>query len=190
MFAKSLLAALIAVSCFATTAAQASILITPGLRYSSVKSDDQTGFLGGDSDTSQLSGDGRVGLVLDDAGIYLGGLYRYEGYTGDSDTKMTGTAYGASAGVVGRQFALIGTYILDGERTYKNGNAEAKLAKATGYQVDVMWVAGVTATFGIGPQLTYRNVKYAKSTPASAAETDNTYTETSIDPGIVLWWRF
>lgn len=175
------------VAALASSNANASIVITPGLRYQSTKSKDANGVMP-ETDTQVLAGDGRLGIAFDTAGIYLGGLYRYE-QTISGDDKMTGTGYGASAGIISRQFAVIGTYILNAERTYKT-TSERDLTGGTGYQVDVMYVAGITAEFGIGPQLTYRNVKFTKSQIAPAAEVETKYTETSIDPGIVLWWRF
>lgn len=167
--------------------AEASIVITPGIRYQSIKSKDANGVVS-ESDSQVMAGDGRVGIAFDTAGIYIGGLYRYES-TVSGDDKMKGTAYGASAGIISRQFALIGTYIMNAERKYTT-SSELDLREGTGFQVDAMYVAGITATFGIGPQLTYRDVKFKKAQVGSAAEVDTKYQETSIDPGIVLWWRF
>jgi hypothetical protein len=169
--------------------AEASFLFTPGVRYESVKIEDNAG-IATDTDSHALTIDGRAGIVLDVAGIYVGGLYRYEDSVSGGSNKIKGSAYGPSAGIVTRQFALIGTYLLNGERTYSAGAAESKLSQGKGVQFDVMYVAGVTETFGIGPQLTYRDVKFEKSTPFGAVENDNTVTETTIEPGIVLWWRF
>ena len=168
--------------------AEASILIFPAARYESLKSSDTTGLVG-NGDSRVLSADGRLGLVFDTAGIYLGGLYRYEDSMSGAN-KAKGTGYGASAGIVARQFAIIGTYILDAERTYSSGTVESKVSQGKGMQIDVMYVAGVTATFGIGPQLTYRDIKFARSTPSGGVENENTYQEKTIEPGIVFWWRF
>lgn len=167
--------------------AEASIVIIPGLRYQSTKASDANGVMPS-SDTQVMAGDGRVGIAFDTAGIYIGGLYRYES-TVSGDDKMTGTGHGVSAGIISRQFALIGTYMLAGERTYDT-NTERKLTGGSGYQIDVMYVAGVTDTFGIGPQLTYRDLKFSKSQTGGAAEVTTKYNEKTIDPGVVLWWRF
>jgi len=178
---------LVAVLLFVATQAQASILIGPSVSYTTTKSTDQTGFLSNTND-NVLLGEGKLGILIEGSVIYFGGLYSYQSTSGD--TKMSGNYYGPSLGIFDGAFALIGTYVLGGERTYPVTGGENKITNASGFRVDMSYVAGLTGSIGVGPQLTYRDIKYAKSTPANSVETSNTYQESGFYPSIVFWFRF
>ena len=171
-----------------TTQAHASILFGPSIGYWSTKTTDQTGFLS-TTNSSTLSADGKLGLLIEGTIFYIGGMYSYQSDSTDA-VKMTGGYYGPSLGIFNGAFALIGTYILNGDRTYKQSGADYKLSNATGFRVDMSYVAGLTGSIGIGPQLTYRDIKYAKSTAPNAAETSNSYQESGVYPSIVFWFRW
>lgn len=188
-FTQSLM--LLAAACttaLTTATAEASILFGPSVSYTTSKVTDQTGFLGGDSNTSSLLGEAKLGLLIEGTVLYIGGLYSYQSVGGDS--KISGNYYGPSLGLFDGAFALIGTYVLGGGRTYPLGAGEAKLGEASGYRVDMSYVAGISSALGVGPQLTYRDIKYAKSTPAGGSETSNSYQESGFYPSIVVWFRF
>jgi hypothetical protein len=173
-----------------STSAQASILFGPSVTYTTVKTTDQTGFAGGDSNTSALGADAKLGVLIEGTVLYIGGLYSYESTTGNSNTKMTGANYGPTIGLFDGAFALLGTYIMGGSRTYSAGSVDSKISNGTGFRVDMSYVAGLTGSIGVGPQLTYRDIKYTKSTPASGIETSNTFEESTLYPSIVFWFRF
>lgn len=192
MIKRQSLLNLVAASAFVLVGSfgQASILFGPAARYSTVKTTDQTSFAGGTGESSVLAADAHLGILIEGTPIYIGGIYSYEATTSGSTDKMNGTNYGASVGYYQGAFSLIGTYLLGAERTYKSGNAEAKLSSGTGYRVDLAYVAGLTPSIGLGPQLTYSSMKFSKSTPSGGVESSNTYEVVRLDPSIVLWFRF
>lgn len=180
--------AVVAIMLFATSSF-ASILFGPAVRYQTSKTTDQTGFAGGTHDTQSLTGDAHLGLLIEGTPLFVGGLYSLENTTTDSN-KMTGSNYGPTVGYFSGAFAVLGTYIMSGERTYTVSNVESKLTNGLGFRVDVSYVAGLFSNIGVGPQITYRSVKYSKSQAGTAAQSDNTFEETSIDPALVFWFRF
>jgi hypothetical protein len=171
-----------------TSTAHASILFGPSVSYTTSKVNDQTGFAGGNSNSNELIGEAKLGVLIEGTVLYFGGLYSYQSTSGDS--KVAGSYYGPSLGLFDGAFALIGTYVLGGGRTYTVTGGEAKLAEATGYRVDMSYVAGIGSAMGIGPQLTYRDIKYAKSQGVGGVETSNSYQESGFYPSIILWFRF
>lgn len=173
---------------FASAAAQASILFGPSVSYTTSKVTDQTGFLGGDSNSNLLLGEAKLGILIEGTAIYFGGLYSYQSTSGDA--KISGQYYGPSLGIFDGAFALIGTYVLGGGRTYSVTGGDAKLNEASGFRVDMSYVAGIGSAIGIGPQLTYRDIKYAKSTGVGGTETSNPYQESGFYPSIIVWFRF
>ncbi len=184
---KNLVAALLFAALFAASTAQASILFGPSVSYTTTKSTDQTGFLSNVND-NVLLGEGKLGVLIEGTVFYIGGLYSYQSTSGD--TKMSGNYYGPSAGIFDGAFALLGTYVMGGERTYTVTGGEEKISNASGFRVDMSYVAGIAGSIGIGPQLTYRDIKYTKSTPTSGVESSNTYQESGFYPSIILWFRF
>jgi hypothetical protein len=188
-FALLLIPALGTVSItFAASVSQASILFGPSFSYTTSKVNDQTGFAGGNSNSNQLLGEGKLGILIEGTVLYIGGLYSYQ--TTSGDTKVTGNYYGPSIGLFDGAFALIGTYVLGGGRSYTLTGGEAKLNEASGYRVDMSYVAGIGSAIGVGPQLTYRDIKFAKSTPVGGTEASNPYQESGFYPSIVFWFRF
>lgn len=186
---KYVLTALIAAVTAAS--AQASILLGPAVTYQSVKSTDNTGFAGGNQNSNALGLDGHLGILIEGTIIYIGGVYDYLSNTPTSDTKITGTEYGPTLGIFDGAFSILGTYLMSGQRTYTAADGTtATLAQGTGWRADITYVAGFGPSLGVGPQLTYRTMKYAKSTPSSGTETSNTYEESSIYPSLVFWFRF
>ncbi len=177
-----------ALTLLAATSAHASILFGPSVSYTTSKVTDQTGFLGGNSNTNDLLGEAKLGILIEGTSIYFGGLYSYQSVSGDA--KASGQYYGPSLGIFDGAFALIGTYVLGGGRTYTVTGGEAKLAEATGFRVDMSYVAAIGNAIGVGPQLTYRDLKYAKSTPVGGVETSNSYQESGFYPSIIFWFRF
>ncbi len=176
----------------ASANADASILFGPSFSYQSVKSTDNTGIAGGTQNSSALGADGKLGLLIEGTIFYIGGLYSYEttAASASSDAKVTGMAYGPTVGVFNGAFALLGTYIMAADRKYSVSGLDAKISGGTGFRVDMSYVAGLTGSIGVGPQLTYRSIKYTKSTPAGGVENSNTYEESSIYPSIIFWFRF
>jgi hypothetical protein len=174
----------------ATPAAQASILFGPSVTYTSTKTTDQTGFLGGDSSSNALGADAKLGLLIEGSIFYIGGLYSYESAEGDGGAKMTGSSYGPTVGLFDGAFALLGTYVMGGSRTYTTTSGDAKVDDGTGFRIDMSYVAGLTGSLGVGPQLTYRTIKYSKSTPVGGTETSNSYQESEISPSLIFWFRF
>jgi hypothetical protein len=185
-----LLALSVSLSSLSSFSANASILFGPSVTYQSVKSTDNTGLASGNQNSSALGADAKLGLLIEGTVFYVGGLYSYLSTTDTPDFKVTGAEYGPSAGIFNGAFALLGTYIMKADRTYSVSGSDAKISGGTGIRVDMSYVAGLTGSIGVGPQITYRSVKYTKSTPAGGLENDNTYEETSIYPSIIFWFRF
>lgn len=180
---------LVALLALVAPPAQASILFGPAVRYQTLKSTDQTTFAGGTHDKSILAADGHLGILVEGTPLYIGGLYSFENSTTDAD-KLSGSSYGPTIGYFSGAFAVLGTYLMSAERTYTISNVQSKLSNGQGFRADVSYVAGLTGSMGVGPQITYRSVKFAKSQAGAAAIGDSTYEETSIDPALVFWFRF
>lgn len=172
------------------TSAYASILFGPAVTYQSVKSIDNTGSAGGNQNTNALGADAKLGLLIEGTIFYVGGLYSYESTAGDPNMKVVGSSYGPTVGIFNGAFALLGTYIINADRTYSVSSVDTKISKGTGFRVDMSYVAGLTGSVGVGPQVTYRSIKYAKTTSAAGIESLNTYEESTIYPSVVFWFRF
>ena len=181
--------AILCIGAFLSGSAEASILFGPAVRYQTLKTTDQTTFAGGSHDKKVLAADGHLGVLIEGTPLYIGGLYTYESSNTDND-KMTGSNYGPTIGYFSGAFSVLGTYIMAGDRTYTVSNVESKLSNGLGYRVDIAYVAGLFSNVGVGPQITYRSIKYSKSQAGAAAQADNSFEETSIDPALVFWFRF
>lgn len=123
------------------------------------------------------------------SGLYLGGLYT-TGKIGDDKVTGLGPTLGYShySGFYALfSYFLISKYEVDPNTS---GLSYRELNDGMGAQVDVGWVFPLTASFSIGPQLTYRSINYKKAENASGVEFDADITKSSISPYISLWFQF
>lgn len=168
--------------------ARAGLAFSPAVNYTTQKETDQSGILG-HSDSKVMIIDFRLGYVFPENGLFLGGMYKLENST-YSNGDMKGFAVGPSLGYVNGGFSFIATYHFMGERKYTFSGVEAKFTDGKGYQFDLAWAPEVSPNFGLGPQLTYRTIKYAQSQNGTAAATSNSYEVTTIAPAFVFWFKF
>lgn len=180
----------IALALFAGSIAKAELVFAPAFRYESIKSTDNSGVVGS-QDTRTIILDAKLGSAPNSNGLYWGGIYRYEdtAFSGGG-AKITGSGIGPSIGYVNGGGSIIASYFILAERKFTSGGSENKLSQGAGLQVDVAWTPQFSSNLGLGPQITYRSIKYSKSQIGAGTETSNSYEETTIDPAIVLWWKF
>ena len=171
---------------FAAPLARAEFVLFPGLGYTTqtVKSNGTKTV-----DTKLVSADGRLGYMAMGSGLYIGGMYKYESGTGDS-TTVKAVSTGASLGFVKSGFSLIGTYFLQGTRDVTTAGVEKQYKKATGFQVDVAFMAAFSEAFFVGPQISYRSMKYAESSTLGVTNTSENYQLDTIQPTLAFLLKF
>ncbi len=97
---------------------------------------------------------------LSASGLYWGGLYTVRNQSGDTD--QAGHAVGGSLGYFGANgFYLKGHYILQA--------TQGDYDEGTGVQGDFGYLAGVSGSFYVGVELTYRSIEYKKQLSAPIA---------------------
>jgi hypothetical protein len=57
-------------------------------------------------------------------------------------------------------------------------------------QLDIGWVPEISPGFGVGPQLTYRSIRFDKTQTGAAGEASTADELTTLDPVIVVWFKF
>jgi hypothetical protein len=167
----------------------ASINFSPAFSYETYKTSTNTSGPMGTSDSKMLSIDARLGYVFDENGLYLGAMYRHENDSYISG-EMSGSAYGPSAGYVKSGFSFIVTYQFSADRKYTFNGVESKLTQGHGVQVDLGYAPEISPGFGLGPQLTYRSIRYDKLQVGSGAEVSTADELTTLDPVFVVWFKF
>ncbi len=181
--------ALILTLCLGATA-QAEIVFSPTGTYSSNKVADTVGGTANTiTETSAQTIDFRLGLVFS-TGAWVGGLYKMENASLGSSANYTGTAYGPSLGFLLNGLNLIGTYFLGANRSYNNSGTVTQYTPGTGYQIDLGYYFAVTKGFGLGPQLSYKNIKYTQTQIGAAPATPDTREVTSVDPYVAIFFIF
>lgn len=175
--------------------ASADLAFSPTFSYEEISVKDNNEANVGSS-TRVTRVDFRLGYIMP-GGLYLGGLYGIENGSGTesgTNTNMSANRYGVSLGFVMGSFNLIGHYFLKGEFTSKVGDTEYKYTDGSGTQLDLGWNFMIANTIGFGPQVTYRNLTYAKRTRTAAngtiTEGSNSYVRTEIEPRIAFWFLF
>lgn len=121
----------------------------------------------------------KLGYVMS-SNIYLGAIYANENkdvVTSEEDIKATGVSLGYYH--VG-WFAL-GHYFLQTEKTFSS--SDTKLSGKSGHQIDLGYLYGMSSSFVIGPQITYKNYEFSKQDPGG---TDVKITKTRLLPMIHL----
>jgi len=174
-----------ALTLVAPAAARADIVFFPGLGYTT-----QTEKVGGTktTDTKLIDGDGRLGWVSMSSGLYIGGMYKYEDGSG-LDTKIKATSIGPSVGFISGGLAIVGTYFLQGTRDVTTSGVETQYKKGTGFQVDLAYMAGVSQSIFVGPQISYRSIKYTQSTSAGVTS-DAQYELDTVQPTLAFLFKF
>ena len=171
---------------FAAPRARAEFVLFPGLGYTTqtVKSNGTKTV-----DTKLISADGRLGYMSMGSGFYIGGMYKYESGTGDS-TSVKAVSTGASLGFVMSGFSLIGTYFLQGTRDVTTAGVDKQYKKGTGFQVDAAFMAAFSEGFFVGPQISYRSIKYAESSTLGVTNTSENYQLDTIQPTLAFLIKF
>lgn len=178
---KVLFAAVIGLSAtLFTQAAQAEIFFGPNFHYREEKV--ETG--GSTAKLNVTVIDARLGYVLP-AGLYVGGLYNTE-TTKSGSFEEKGSHYGPSVGYVTKNFNVIASYYMGGERSYTGG---VKRIEVSGPQVDLGYMFDLGSGTLLGPQLSWRSIEYAK-VKANGLEAADKYKLTEIRPMIALAFMF
>jgi hypothetical protein len=172
----------------AGSSALAQVVFDPAVRHTKIKVTDASG-VQGSIDTRQTVFDLKLGYLLAPHGVLVGGMYKIENANfrgGDS----RGYAIGPVVGWTDGRFLVAGTVFLTGERKLTTGGVETKYSSLAGYQLDLAYTCAITTSFGLGPQLTYRSVKFGKTAVGSAAESGQSLEETEMIPAIALHFAF
>lgn len=180
MFIRSVFSILIFVLIFPTVG-HADYIFAPSLTVSSPD-------VSGGTDNTQLSSiDAKFGYTFD-YGLYVGALYAL-GKEKNSQTGVDATSFvfGPSVGFNMWNVYAITTYHIFGERDLSAGGI--KYANATGVQVDLGYVFSLTNTVSLGPQVTYRDVRFNDKQVQGLSEADS-FQWTGITPYISLWLNF
>lgn len=118
---------------------------------------DFTDIGGGTGNGTQLNYDLGFGYALA-SGLYLGGIY---GIVGEDDgtNDVSSNYLGVSVGYRSSGWQLTAHYFLSAEDEL---SSTSQLTGGRGIGVDFAYLWSINATFAIGPQLTYRSLKYTK----------------------------
>lgn len=182
--ARLILALLVTI---ASSQAFADYIFGPALSYETLKEEVDGSTT---DDTKMLTLDLRLGYVFNQNGLYVGAMYKLEkdDFQGGD---LNGYALGPSIGYVNSNgFSALVTYHIMAERKYTSSGTEAKYSSGQGYQLDIAYAPEITSGFGIGPQMTYRYVKFEKQKIGPAPETSTSREITSLDPTLVFWFTF
>jgi hypothetical protein len=122
------------------------------------------------------------------SGLYLGGLYSLMNEDGlDGAVENRQRSFGPTLGYSHYSgFYALFTYFLMSE--YKDVTGD-KFKDGMGAQVDLGWVFPLTSMFSIGPQLSYRAIKYDKASISGADQTVDV-TISDFRPYVSLWFQF
>jgi hypothetical protein len=134
-----------------------------------------------------------VGLGYKFSGpFYVGGTYSYYSAAGTGSTtgKDTATGYGPTVGLQSKGFRLHVTYFVGGSREDDLGNSLTKYTSGSGYAAAISYLFNVSSSFALGPELTYRSIKYTKKQVGAGAETSVDHTDTDLSPYIALSFKF
>lgn len=168
--------------------ASASVQFGLGLSYETSRTQSTAGHYG-TSDDKVLIADAKLGWVFDENGFFLGGMYKYE--NGDFlGSNLRGSAIGPSIGLVRDGFSLIATYHIFADQQFNVAGVEDKISGGRGFQLDLAWTPEIYPGFGLGPQLTYRTVRFEKRKVGSNPEGPTNDEVTTLDPYLLLWFKF
>jgi hypothetical protein len=101
--------------------------------------------------------------------LYGGGIYEMEKTTSNGNNTNELKGYGPSIGLVSDNFYGILHYLFNVELGVNN-----KYTEGTGPQVDVGYQFPLNGTFGLSPQITWRDITYKKQggSPVSFSKTE------------------
>ncbi|MBK7842152.1 MAG: hypothetical protein IPJ71_00435 [Bdellovibrionales bacterium] len=140
----------------AFAADQAGYSINAAVFHSTQKYD-FTDIGGGTGKGTQLNYDLGFGYTMA-SGLYFGGIY---GVVGEDDgtNDVSDNYLGVSIGYRSSGWQLTAHYFLSAE---DEQSATSQLTGGSGIGIDLAYLWSINTTFAIGPQLTYRNLKYTK----------------------------
>lgn len=164
--------------------ANAQFVISPSVSYISTKYEGTQNAVT-PSEATATYVDARVGYIMP-MGFYFGGMY--SNISGNSGTS--GYNVGPSIGFHDMSgFYGILTYHLAGQMDVGTTTGTVTFKNPAGPQVDVGWIVPVTSMFHVGPQVTWRSLKYSKANIAGV-EVDTDQKITNIQPYITFWFMF
>lgn len=174
----------LALAVSASQAQAAEWVFSPAFSYRTEKIKDTTGgVVTTSTDTSNFTADLRLLYAVSGA-VYFGGMYKIIKNTSFS-TDTTGTAAGPTLGFSTGGFSMFATYHLMGDyKTTTTSYSEGK-----GLQLDFSYHVMVGGNFGLGPQISYRDVQYAKNTTGGVTSSDS-HEVSTWDPYIAIFFVF
>ena len=163
--------------------ASAQIVFSPSISYIT----DEIEVNGASAEDNRMFADFRLGY-LHSSGLFLGGMYSMAKYS-NGTTSANGFSVGPTLGFSHYSgfFALF-TYYIMAEQDNRQ-DVTQKLTDGMGPQIDIGWAFPITASFHLGPQITYRSVTYDKLETGGASQ-DIEFTQSHILPAINLWFNF
>jgi len=165
--------------------AAASVVFSPGLSYTSSNTEDSAAT---SVESSSFRADVRLGYIFD-MGLYVGAMYQVDS-TNDDITDPTSYNVGPTLGYYhSKGFYGLVTYHLIGDS--KNVLVDGdKYTDAQGPQVDIGWVFPLASSFYIGPQVTWKQIKYGNYEDAAEVASAADRTVSEIRPYLSLWFMF
>jgi hypothetical protein len=167
---------------------QAQVAFDPAITYRQTKITDQSGAVG-DSDASQSAIDLKLSYFFREQSLFVGGIYKLENSDFTGGTSR-GYLVGPVIGWRNNGWMVDASYQFIGERVEKIGGTETKFTEPGALQIDAAYTYMVTPRFGLGPQLTYRDVKYDKSNVGSAGKTSAYLKDRTFEPYIAMHFDF
>lgn len=159
-------------------------VFSPALSYRTEKVKDTVGgVVNTTTDTSNFTADLRM-LYAVSGSVYFGGMYKIIKNTSFS-ADTTGSAAGPTLGFSTGGFSMFATYHLMGD--YKTTTTSYTDGK--GLQLDFSYHVMVGGNFGLGPQISYRDVQYAKYTTGGVTASDP-HEVSTWDPYIAIFFVF
>lgn len=169
---------------FVSSVANAQFVISPNISYTSTKFEGTQNAVTASESTSTLI-DARVGYIMP-MGLYLGGMYS----SISGNNGVSGYQAGPSVGYHSMSgFYGILTYHLMGQYDTETTGGDTIFKNASGPQVDIGWIVPVTSMFYVGPQVSWKSIKYTKASVAGV-EGDSDQKITSLQPYISFWFMF
>jgi hypothetical protein len=179
----------VAIGLTGTCAQAMDLYLSPAVTYRQDKTADQSLNAATPTivtDMATFTVDGRAGLSF--GGFYLGGLYKYQNFKDNVSSVITnGFAAGPSLGYMAPGFNLLGTYITTGEFTSATAGVIKKYQKGSGFQIDLGFFFPLWRSFGFGPQLSYCEINYAKSSDVSGNDLNTTRKVTQVSPYLAFY---
>jgi hypothetical protein len=141
----------------------------------------QTGVLAGDQ--TVMDYDFRGGYRIS-SGFYFGIIYNTT--TSSGSNTLNGSGFGNSVGYFNGMFSFIASFYFYGSVDEKTPTDSVTRSEAKGYQFDISYMIPLSASFALGPMLTYKSITYAKKQDATGVITNSAQPQTFVSPFLGL----